>query len=120
MLLMGRVGPNAGGGILEALGSLGLVVPLRCCGSRPAANRRLWLREEADDVLIAVDRLERLERETDRTLRRVQAALIGEPPPQPEFHLGIEIARCLEHATDALMRAALMIHDHVLGDVLRR
>jgi uncharacterized protein Yka (UPF0111/DUF47 family) len=82
--------------------------------------RRNADREEADDLLVAVDRLERLERETDRTLRRVQATLIAESPPLPQFHLVIEIARCLEHATDALMRAALMIHDHVLSDVLRR
>lgn len=90
-------------------------VVLNAIGLRRNADR-----EEAEDFLIAVDRLVRIERDTDRSLRRVTAALISNPPDLARFHLATEIARNLEHAADSLARAALSLHDHVLTDVLRR
>jgi uncharacterized protein Yka (UPF0111/DUF47 family) len=82
--------------------------------------RRNADREEAEDFLIAVDRLVRVERDTDRSLRRVTAALVSQPPDPARFHLAMEIARNLEHAIDCLTHAALSLHDHILTDVLRR
>lgn len=90
-------------------------VVLNAMGLRRNADR-----EEAEDFLVAVDRLVRIERDTDRSLRRVTAALVARPPDLARFHLATEIARNLEHAADCLTRAALSLHDHVLGDVLRR
>ncbi len=82
--------------------------------------RRNADREEAEDFLISVDRLVRIERDTDRSLRRVTAALVAQPPDLARFHLATEIARSLEHAADRLTHAALALHDHILTDVLRR
>lgn len=82
--------------------------------------RRNADREEAEDFLVAVDRLVRVERDTDRSLRRVTAALVSQPPDAARFHLAMEIARNLEHAIDCLTHAALSLHDHILTDVLRR
>lgn len=84
------------------------------------AIRRNADQEEAEDLLVAVDRLVRIERDTDRSLRRVTAALVSAPPDPARFHLATEIARNLEHAADCLTHAALSLHDHVLTDVLRR
>lgn len=82
--------------------------------------RRNADREEAEDFLISVDRLVRIERDTDRSLRRVTATLVAQPPDIARFHLATEIARSLEHAADRLTHAALALHDHILTDVLRR
>lgn len=82
--------------------------------------RRNADREEAEDFLVAVDRVVRIERDTDRSLRRVTASLVSRPPDLARFHLASEIARALEHAADRLTHAALALHDHVLTDVLRR
>lgn len=82
--------------------------------------RRNADREEAEEFLVAVDRLVRIERDTDRSLRRVTAALVSQPPDPARFHLVTEIARGLEHAADCLTHAALSLHDHILTDVLRR
>lgn len=90
-------------------------VVLNAMGIRRNADQ-----EEAEDLLVAVDRLVRIERDTDRSLRRVTAALVSAPPDPARFHLATEIARNLEHAADCLTHAALSLHDHVLTDMLRR
>ncbi len=85
-----------------------------------ARLHRQSAREEADDFFVAIDGLARIERDTDRVQRRVTAALIAGNPEYREFYLVTEIARHLEEAADSLMRAAMLLHDNVLGHMMTK
>ncbi|MGQ9369748.1 DUF47 domain-containing protein [Azospirillum sp. ST 5-10] len=81
--------------------------------------RRGGAREDLTDFLEAVDRIVTLERRTDDVHRRVKAGLLRDAADFRQLHLFTETARTLEEAADALMRAALILRDHVLGDVMK-
>src|SRR5271165_4250796 len=75
-------------------------------------------REHMQQFLEAVDRVTTIEHETDERERAVTAALVGSDIDHREFHLITGISSHLESAADALLRASLMLRDHVLGEVM--
>ena len=75
-------------------------------------------REDLQDFLAAVDRVASLEHEGDLSERATTAALLLHAQDFRQLHVFTTLAGLLEHATDALMRAGLMLRDHVLNDVI--
>ena len=77
-------------------------------------------REQVADFLGAVDRTLTVEHQADEAHRRTQAAVLEFEGDFKQWHLVNTIADTLEEATDALLRAALVLRDYILGEVLRR
>jgi uncharacterized protein Yka (UPF0111/DUF47 family) len=75
-------------------------------------------REHMQQFLEAVDHVATIEHETDEQERAVTAALVGSQIDCREFHLVSGISGHLESAADALLRASLMLRDHVLGEIM--
>lgn len=76
-------------------------------------------REDVQDFLEAVDRIVTVEGQVDEAERRVITTLFAPGAVDlREAHVVSEIARSLEVAADALARSALMLRDHVLGEVM--
>jgi len=59
-----------------------------------------------------------VEHQTDARERDVTVALIASPIDSRQLHLFGEIARHLEEAADAMLRAGLMLRDHIMGNVM--
>ena len=68
--------------------------------------------------LEAVDRVASIEHETDERERAVTTVLVGSDIDCREFHVIGGISSHLESAADALLRASLMLRDHILGEVM--
>ncbi|MCE9567674.1 MAG: hypothetical protein K8U57_37210 [Planctomycetes bacterium] len=77
-------------------------------------------RDEVDDFLRAIDRVSSVEHESDDTHRRAQAEVLTFAGDFKQWHLTSRVADKFEEATDALLRAALLLRDYILGQVLRR
>ena len=77
-------------------------------------------REEMADFLQAVDRTISLEHLTDDAHRRAKACILTSDGDFKQLHLFTEVADNLESASDSMMRAALMLRDYVLGEVITR
>jgi uncharacterized protein Yka (UPF0111/DUF47 family) len=75
-------------------------------------------RENMQQFLEAIDHVVTVEHQTDERARAVTAALVGSDIDCRQFHLVDGIANHLESAADALLRASLMLRDHVLGEVM--
>jgi uncharacterized protein Yka (UPF0111/DUF47 family) len=75
-------------------------------------------RENMQRFLEAIDQMVTVEHQTDERQRSVTVALFGSDIDPRQFHLIDGIARHLESAADALLRASLMLRDHVLGEVM--
>ena len=75
-------------------------------------------REHMQQFLEAVDRVTSIEHETDERERAVTTALVGSDIDCREFYLIGGISSHLESAADGLLRASLMLRDHVLGEVM--
>jgi uncharacterized protein Yka (UPF0111/DUF47 family) len=75
-------------------------------------------RENMQQFLEAVDRVVTVEHQTDECERAVTAALVGGDTDIRQFHLIDGISNHLEAAADAILRASLMLRDHVLGEVM--
>jgi len=75
-------------------------------------------REPMCNFLEAADRLVTVEHQTDARERDVTVALIASPIDSRQLHLFGEIARHLEEAADAMLRAGLMLRDHIMGNVM--
>ena len=75
-------------------------------------------REDLQDFLAAVDRIASLEHEGDLSERATTAALLLHAQDFRQLHVFTTLAGQLEDATDALMRAGLMLRDHILNDVI--
>ncbi len=75
-------------------------------------------REKMQQFLEAVDRMVTLEHQTDEQERAVTAALVGSNIDCRHLHLVSGIASHFESAADALLRASLILRDHVLGEVM--
>lgn len=71
--------------------------------------------EDMEDFLVAVDRVATLEHEADKSDRTARAALVGEAPDFRSLYLAAGVARGAEDASDALLRSALGLRDHVLN-----
>jgi uncharacterized protein Yka (UPF0111/DUF47 family) len=75
-------------------------------------------RENMRQFLEAVDQMVTVEHQTDERERAVTAALMGSDTDCRRFHIVSGIATHFESAADALLRASLMLRDHVLGEVM--
>ena len=71
--------------------------------------------EDQEDFLVAVDRVATLEHDADTASRLAGAALVTQAPEFRSLHVADSVSRCVEDATDALLRSALGLRDHVLG-----
>jgi uncharacterized protein Yka (UPF0111/DUF47 family) len=77
-------------------------------------------REDVEDFLQAIDHVVKVEHDTDNTHRRAQAEILTFPGDFKEWHLTSHVADKFEEAADAMLRAALVLRDYILGEVLRR
>lgn len=75
--------------------------------------------DDAGDFLAAVDRVAALEHQADDAERALTIAAVQHARDFRQLHLLAEIGGSLEAAADALKRASLMAHEHVLGSLLR-
>ncbi len=75
-------------------------------------------RENMQQFLEAVDRMVTIEHQTDEQERAVTVALIKSDIDCRHLHLVSGIAGHLESAADALLRASLILRDHLLGEVM--
>ena len=76
--------------------------------------------EEMADFLEAVDHTMSLEHRTDDAHRRAKASILTFSGDHRQLHLFTAVADNLESASDAMMRASLMLRDYVLGEVITR
>ncbi len=74
--------------------------------------------EDADDFLVAIDRIAVLEHAVDDAERALTAAAVRQAADFRQLHLYTGLGAKLEAAADALKRASLMLRDHLLGEVL--
>jgi uncharacterized protein Yka (UPF0111/DUF47 family) len=75
-------------------------------------------RENMQRFLEAVDRMVTIEHQTDEQERAVSVALVRSEIDPRRLHLVSGVANHLEAAADALLRASLMLRDHVMGEVM--
>jgi len=75
-------------------------------------------RDETQDFLAVFDRLATLEHQADDAERAVTGAAIRHAKDFRQLHLFTAIASRLEAASDALRHASLILHEHVLKDVI--
>jgi len=76
-------------------------------------------REDVQDFLEAVDRIVTAEHEVDGVERRtIEALFAGGSVDVRQAHLAWQLAHNFELASDAIARAALLLRDHVLEDVM--
>jgi uncharacterized protein Yka (UPF0111/DUF47 family) len=88
------------------------------CVEAAAHVHRGAAREDVQDFLEAVDRIVTLEHKSDEVERQAVALLVKSGASSSELYLAGQVAARLESAADVLTRSALMLRDHVLGDVL--
>jgi len=74
--------------------------------------------EDADDFLVAIDRIAALEHAADDAERALNATAVRQAGDFRQLHLYTAIGAKLEDATDALQRAGRMLREHLLGEVL--
>ncbi len=74
--------------------------------------------EDADDFLVAIDRIAALEHAADEAERALTATAVRQAADFRLLHLYTAIGAKLEDATDALQRAGRMLREHLLGEVL--
>jgi hypothetical protein len=70
--------------------------------------------DDLEDFIVAVDRVANLEHDADSADRAARALLIGEAPDFRSLYVVDSVSRAAEEATDALLRSALGLRDHVL------
>jgi uncharacterized protein Yka (UPF0111/DUF47 family) len=82
--------------------------------------RRGGAREDVQDFLAGIHRIQKIEHDADEAQRSIKRELLGGAcEPRALFTL-LAIARNLEQAADALMHCAMQLRDHVLGEVLTK
>lgn len=74
--------------------------------------------EDADDFLVAIDRVLALEHEADDAERALTATSVRYATDFRQLHLCSSVGSRLEEAADALKRASLTLRDRVLGETL--
>ena len=80
--------------------------------------RRGGAREDVQDFLAAIHRIQQIEHETDEAQRGIKRALVAGVQDARALFVLSTVARNLEQAADGLMHCGLRIRDHVLGDAL--
>jgi uncharacterized protein Yka (UPF0111/DUF47 family) len=73
---------------------------------------------ETEDFLTAIDRIAALEHESDDAQRALTASAVRHADDFRQLHLFTAIGDRLENASDALKRASLILHEHMLKDVI--
>ncbi len=73
---------------------------------------------ETEDFLTAIDRIGALEHQADDAQRALTASTVQHARDFRQLHLFSAIGDRLEEAADALKHASLILHEHVLGDVI--
>jgi uncharacterized protein Yka (UPF0111/DUF47 family) len=73
---------------------------------------------ETEDFLTAIDRIAALEHEADDAQRALTASAVRHASDFRQLHLFTAIGDRLENASDALKRASLILHEHMLEDVI--
>lgn len=74
--------------------------------------------EDADDFLVAIDRIAALEHAADDAERALNATAVRQAADFRQLHLYTAIGAKLEDVTDALQHAGRMLREHLLGEVL--
>ncbi len=72
--------------------------------------------DEMEDFLVAVDRVMTLEHDADKADREARATLITASPDFRILYVAETVSRNIEEATDALLRSALGLRDHILRE----
>jgi uncharacterized protein Yka (UPF0111/DUF47 family) len=80
--------------------------------------RRGVPREEMEDFLQAVHAIRTMEHASDQAEREVKRTLASGSQPYAEVFGIVEAARNLEEAADGLLHVALLLRDHVMGQVV--
>ncbi|MGD0563472.1 MAG: hypothetical protein ABSA66_10295 [Roseiarcus sp.] len=75
-------------------------------------------REETEDFLTAIDRIAALEHQADDAERALTASAVQHSQDFRALHLFTTIGSRLEAASDALKHASLILHEHILSDVI--
>jgi uncharacterized protein Yka (UPF0111/DUF47 family) len=75
-------------------------------------------REDMQDFLEAVHRIIAVEQQTDEAQRSAKRALVEGDYGEKELYVYTGTVKSLEASADALMHAALMLRDYVLGEVM--
>jgi uncharacterized protein Yka (UPF0111/DUF47 family) len=75
-------------------------------------------RAETEDFLTAIDRVAAIEHQADDAERALAATAVEQARDFRQLHLFTAIGTKLEAAADALKHASLILHEHVLGDVI--
>jgi len=73
---------------------------------------------DADDFLVAIDRLAVLEHQADDAERTLTAAAVQHAADFRQLHLSAALGDRLEEAADALRSASLILRERVLGEVV--
>jgi uncharacterized protein Yka (UPF0111/DUF47 family) len=77
--------------------------------------RRGGAREDAQDFLAAIHRIQQIEHDTDAAQRGIKRALMMDVDDARALFVLAAIARNLEQAADGLMHCGMRMRDHVLG-----
>ena len=80
--------------------------------------RRGGLREDVQDFLAGIHRIQEIEHDTDEAQRAIKRKLMGSVVDPRALYMFLGVARNLEQAADALMHCGMRMRDHVLRDVL--
>jgi uncharacterized protein Yka (UPF0111/DUF47 family) len=75
-------------------------------------------RDQTEDFLVAFDRIATLEHNADDAERALTAGAVKHARDFRQLHLFTAIGAKLEAASDALRHASLILHEHVLRDVI--
>ncbi len=74
--------------------------------------------EDADDFLVAIDRVAALEHAADDAERAVTDAAVRQAADFRQLHLLTALGERLEEASDALKQASMLLRNYLLGEVL--
>ena len=112
-----------GGEAMEALSALGSLLVetaqewIKALG-HAAHVRKAGRQEDADDFLLAIDKLLALEHQADDAERALTHAAVRHARNFRQLHLYSEIGGSMEAATDSLKSAGLIARDHLFESVL--
>ena len=80
--------------------------------------RRGGSREDTQDFLESFHRIASLEHQCDDAQRVLKRVLLAETGRFADIYGALETGRKLEHASDHLLRVAITLRDHILGQVV--
>jgi uncharacterized protein Yka (UPF0111/DUF47 family) len=80
--------------------------------------RRGGSREDTQDFLESFHRIASLEHQCDDAQRELKRVLLAEDGRFADIYGALETGRKLEHASDHLMRVAIILRDHIFGQVV--